>query len=113
MQILIVDDNEDDVDLALRALRETGVTRKCLSAAMEKRHSTISLPEGRFAGKPQNELPRLVLLDLKLPKVDGLEVLKEIRGNSALTTLPVVMLTSSHRVEAIWKRPTNRAPTVI
>ncbi len=110
MQILIVDDNEDDVDLALRALRETGLTQEVFVCRDGEEALDYLFSRGRFAGKPQSELPRLVLLDLKLPKVDGLEVLKEIRGNTALTTLPVVMLTSSSRrsdLEAAYKSGAN------
>jgi len=110
MQILIVDDNEDDVDLALRALRETGLTQEVFVCRDGEEALDYLFARGRFSGKPQNELPRLVLLDLKLPKVDGLEVLKEIRGNAALTTLPVVMLTSSSRrtdLEAAYKSGAN------
>jgi two-component system response regulator len=110
MQILIVDDNEDDVDLALRALRETNVTQDVFVCRDGEEALDYLFARGRFSGKPQNELPRLVLLDLKLPKIDGLEVLKEIRGSSELTTLPIVMLTSSSRrsdLEAAYKAGAN------
>src|SRR6188508_901475 len=110
MQILIVDDNEDDVDLALRALRETGVTQDVFVCRDGEEALDYLFGRGRFSGKPPAELPRLMLLDLKLPKIDGLEVLKEIRGNATLTTLPVVMLTSSSRrsdLEAAYKAGAN------
>lgn len=110
MQILIVDDNEDDIELALRALRETGITEEIFVCRDGEEALDYLFSRGRFAGKPQNELPRLVLLDLKLPKIDGLEVLKEIRASSVLATLPVVMLTSSSRrsdLESAYKSGAN------
>ena len=110
MQILMVDDNEDDIDLALRALRETGVTEEVFVCRDGEEALDYLFSRGRFAGKPQGELPRLVLLDLKLPKINGLEVLKEIRGSPMLATLPVVMLTSSSRrsdLESAYKSGAN------
>lgn len=110
MQILMVDDNEDDIDLALRALRETGVTEEVFVCRDGEEALDYLFSRGRFAGKPQTELPRLVLLDLKLPKINGLEVLKEIRTSPTLATLPVVMLTSSSRrsdLESAYKSGAN------
>jgi len=110
MQILMVDDNEDDIDLALRALRETGVTEEVFVCRDGEEALDYLFSRGRFSGKPQSELPRLVLLDLKLPKVNGLEVLKEIRTSPTLATLPVVMLTSSSRrsdLESAYKSGAN------
>jgi two-component system response regulator len=110
MQILMVDDNEDDIDLALRALRETGVTEEVFVCRDGEEALDYLFSRGRFSGKPPGELPRLVLLDLKLPKINGLEVLKEIRGSSILATLPVVMLTSSSRrsdLESAYKSGAN------
>src|ERR1051325_10423451 len=111
MQILMVDDNEDDIDLALRALRETGVTEEVFVCRDGEEALDYLFSRGRFAGKPPGELPRLVLLDLKLPKVNGLEVLKEIRTSPTLATLPVVMLTSSSRrsdLESAYKSGKQR-----
>jgi two-component system response regulator len=110
MQILMVDDNEDDIDLALRALRETGITEEVFVCRDGEEALDYLFSRGRFAGKPQSELPRLVLLDLKLPKINGLEVLKEIRASPTLATLPVVMLTSSSRrsdLESAYKSGAN------
>ena len=110
MQILMVDDNEDDIDLALRALRETGITEEIFVCRDGEEALDYLFSRGRFAGKPPSELPRLVLLDLKLPKINGLEVLKEIRGSPMLATLPVVMLTSSSRrsdLESAYKSGAN------
>lgn len=97
MRILLVDDNEDDVDLALRALRQVGLHNDVVVCRDGEEALDYLLFRGAHQNRDRNDLPKLVLLDLKLPKVNGLEVLKEIRANPGLAALPVVMLTSSSR----------------
>src|SRR6478752_3793240 len=97
MQILIVDDNEDDIDLARRALREIGITHEVFVCSDGEDALDYLFARGKHEGRASTEQPRLVLLDLNLPKINGLEVLKEIRAHPPLATLPVVMLTSSSR----------------
>lgn len=94
-EILLVEDNPDDVELTLRALRKENITNKVVVAkdgaeALDYLFGTEE-SEGQDAGK----LPAVVLLDLKLPKLDGLEVLERIRKNESTRYLPVVILTSS------------------
>ena len=92
-KILLVEDNPDDVDLTLRALKSHNITNEVLVAkdGVEALDYLFGAPDGPAL----DELPAVVLLDLKLPKIDGLEVLKEIRNTPALKSIPVVMLTSS------------------
>jgi two-component system response regulator len=85
--ILLVEDNPDDERLALRALRRGKLANEILVARNGEEALTLV-----FSLNPQ---PSVVLLDLKLPKIDGLEVLRQIRANPATRLLPVVMLTSS------------------
>ena len=85
--ILLVEDNPDDERLALRALRRGKLANEILIARNGEEALTLV-----FSLNPQ---PSVVLLDLKLPKIDGLEVLRQIRANPATRLLPVVMLTSS------------------
>ncbi|MBI3794395.1 MAG: response regulator [Nitrospinae bacterium] len=93
--ILLVEDNEDDIELTLRAMKKHNIANKVDvvkdgSEALEYLFCT-----GKYSHKNPNEHPQLVLLDLKLPKIGGLEVLKKIREDARTKYLPVVILTSS------------------
>lgn len=94
-EILLVEDNADDLELTLHSLRINKVANKIDIVRDGEEALDFLFGRGQFAGRPPHKLPNLVLLDLKLPKVDGLEVLREIRNNSLTRTLPVVILTSS------------------
>jgi two-component system, response regulator len=91
--ILLVDDNPDDVDLALRALRRGNLT----SDVVVKRDGLDAIEYLFGAGAEQEaaQVPQVILLDLKLPKVSGLDVLKRLRSDERTRLLPVVVLTSS------------------
>ncbi len=88
--VLLVEDNPDDVELTLRALKRAHV----VNSVRVVRDGAEAL-ELLFGGEPRPALPRVVLLDLKLPRVNGLEVLERIRREESTRTLPVVVLTSS------------------
>jgi CheY-like chemotaxis protein len=92
--ILLVEDNPDDVDLTLRAFKKANITNEVVVARDGVEALDYLFGTGAHAGKP-HELPQVVLLDLKLPRVDGLEVLQRIRGEARTRFLPVVVLTSS------------------
>lgn len=92
-RILLVEDNADDVELTLRALKRNNIANEVLHAK-DGAEALVLLGEGSHSGDGP-ELPALILLDLKLPKVDGLEVLRRIRADPRLKLLPVVVLTSS------------------
>jgi CheY-like chemotaxis protein len=93
-QILLVDDNEYDVDLALRALKKRHLANEVQIARDGVEALDYLYRRGRFAGRSSGN-PVLMLLDLKMPKIDGIEVLRVIKGDAALRTMPVVVLTSS------------------
>lgn len=92
--ILLVEDNPDDVDLTLRAFKKANITNEVVVARDGVEALDYLFGTGAHAGK-QHDLPQVVLLDLKLPKVDGLDVLQRIRGDERTKFLPVVVLTSS------------------
>ncbi len=89
--ILLVEDNPDDVTFTLRAFRQNNISNEIIVAADGEQALRILLPEN--AGRPFR--PALVLLDVNLPKIDGLEVLRRIRADPRTQSLPVVVLTTS------------------
>ena len=92
--ILIAEDNANDLELTLAALQDNGLTNEVVAVRDGAEAIDYLEQRGRFAGR-SGDNPVLVLLDLKMPKVDGLEVLRHIKRNAALRAIPVVMLTSS------------------
>jgi len=95
VEILLVEDNPQDMELALRALRKTNLTNRIHVARDGAEALEFIFCEGEFAERNMEHTPKVILLDLKLPKVDGLEVLKRIKGDPRTRTIPVVLLTSS------------------
>jgi two-component system response regulator len=95
VDILLVDDSQEDVDLALHALRAEGLANSIFIARDGEEALDFLLCRGPHAERSFEDPPKLVLLDLKLPKVDGMQVLKEIKNDERTKTIPVVMMTSS------------------
>jgi len=95
VEILLVEDNQDDMDMALRALRKANLTNKIQTVRDGAEALEFIFCEGAFAGRKFENPPKVILLDLKLPKIDGMEVLKRIKSDPRTKTIPVVILTSS------------------
>src|SRR5581483_1853505 len=93
-RILLAEDSECDVELTLAALEEHNLANEVVVARDGEEALDYLYNRGKFAGHA-NGLPVVVLLDLKMPKVDGLQVLKEMRADATLRHIPVVMITSS------------------
>ena len=93
--ILLVEDNPDDVALTIRAFRKNDISNKIIVAKDGVEALDYLFGTGMHAGRDMKDMPVVILLDLKLPKIDGLEVLKNIRQNEFTRLLPVVILTSS------------------
>jgi len=94
-EILLVEDNQDDVDLTLRAFVKSNIANDIVVVRDGVEALDYLFATGTHAARDPHDLPQLVLLDLKLPRLDGLEVLERIRAHPRTRLLPVVILTSS------------------
>ena len=95
VEILVVEDTPQDLELAMRALRKANLTNNIHVARDGAEAIDFLFGEGEHDGRKLDSVPKVVLLDLKLPKIDGLEVLKRIKGDPRTRSIPVVVLTSS------------------
>jgi CheY-like chemotaxis protein len=95
VEILLVEDSPDDTELTLRALRKAGLSNRIEVARDGVEALDFIFCEGKHRDRRIEDVPRVILLDLKLPKVDGMEVLRRIKGDPRTRQVPVVVLTSS------------------
>ncbi len=93
--ILLVEDNPNDEELTLRALKKSQILNRVVVVRDGVEALDYLFTRGAHANRPSSEIPQVILLDLKLPKIDGLEVLRAIRADDRTKLLPVVVLTSS------------------
>jgi len=95
LDILLVEDNQDDRDLALHALQRAKVANRIFVVRDGEEALDFLFCRGAYAERSFDHPPKLVLLDLKLPKVDGMEVLKQVKSDTRTRTIPIVIMTSS------------------
>jgi two-component system, response regulator len=95
VEILLVEDNEADAELALHALRRSQLANSIHRVEDGEEALNFLFCRGQYSGRHFDAAPKLILLDLKLPKVDGLEVLQQIKADSRTRAIPVIILTSS------------------
>jgi two-component system response regulator len=95
VDILLVEDSQDDIDLALHTLRRENLANHIFVVRDGEEALDFLFCSGPYADRNPEHMPKLVLLDLKLPKVDGMEVLERLRRDPRTSTLPVVIMTSS------------------
>ena len=101
--ILLVEDNPDDVALTQRALKKNNFTNKVVIARDGAEALDYLFGTGVHAGRDTSVMPTAILLDLKLPKIDGLEVLERLRDDARTKLLPVIILTSSNEEQDLIK----------
>lgn len=95
VQILLVEDNSSDAEMTINALKQNGLGEKLLHVKDGAAALDYIFGEGKYAGRRVEETPNVILLDLKMPKVNGIQVLKRIRSDERTRRVPVVILTSS------------------
>jgi two-component system, response regulator len=95
VEILLVDDSQEDVDLTLHALRAENLANHVFVARDGEEALDFLFCTGPHTGRSFDHPPKLVLLDLKMPKIDGMQVLKRVKGDPRTKTIPVVLMTSS------------------
>ena len=97
MEILLVEDNPTDAELTMRALKRKNLANRLVWVKDGAEALDFIYAQGQFQDRDPEDLPRLILLDLRMPKVDGFEVLKKIKANEITRKIPVVVLTSSQQ----------------
>lgn len=97
VEILLVEDNPNDRELAARAFKKHNLANHVLAMEDGEQALEFMFRQGRYAGHPRVDQPKLILLDLKLPKMDGLEVLRKLKADERTKSIPIVMMTSSRQ----------------
>lgn len=103
VEILLVEDNPSDAEMALRALRKNNLSNKVLVVSDGEEALDYLYSRGKFADKNISSRPKIILLDLKLPKIDGMEVLRTIKSDPVKKMVPVIVLTSSQEERDIFE----------
>jgi len=96
VEILLVEDNLNDAELAIRALKKNNLVNRLIHLKDGSEALDFIFAEGAYAGRDMDNLPKVVLLDLKMPKVNGIEVLQRLKSDNRTKKIPVVILTSSN-----------------
>jgi CheY-like chemotaxis protein len=95
IEILLIEDNLNDAELTIRSFKKNNITNNVLHLKDGAEALEFLFGTGQFKERDLDKKPKVILLDLKMPKVDGIEVLQKIKGNNNTKTIPVVVLTSS------------------
>ena len=101
IEILLVEDNVNDAELTIRSLKKVNLANRLFHVKDGAEALDFIFARGDFAGRNIESKPKLILLDIKMPKVDGIEVLRQIKLNEVTKTIPVVMMTSSKEEQDI------------
>lgn len=110
VEILLIEDNSRDAELTIRALKEKNLANNLLTLRDGQEALDFLFGEGQFSNRDLTNNPKVILLDLKLPKVDGREILRRIKLDERLKTIPVVVMTSSNEEQDLlesWNMGAN------
>ena len=103
VEILLVEDNVTDAELIIRALRKINLANNLVHVKDGAEALEFIFATGEYADREMKNVPRVILLDIKMPKVDGIEVLRQIKSNPETKSIPVVIMTSSKEEQDIIK----------
>jgi len=103
VEILLAEDNPEDAEMTLRALRRNNLANKLHWVKDGAEALDYLFCTGAYAGRDASRPPKLVLLDIKMPKVDGIEVLRRLKANAATRSIPVVVMTSSDEERDVFE----------
>lgn len=101
IEILLVEDNSHDAEMTIRSLRKVNLANKLVHLKDGAEALDFIFAKGAFAGRQIENKPKVILLDIKMPKVDGIEVLRQIKSNNITKAIPVVIMTSSKEEQDI------------
>lgn len=101
VEILLVEDNPFDAEMTIRSLTKVNLSNKLIHLKDGEEALDFIFAKGAYAGRKIEDRPKVILLDIKMPKVDGIEVLRQIKSNEATRTIPVVIMTSSKEEQDI------------
>ena len=102
VEILLVEDNPHDAELTIRALRKANLANQLIHLSDGAQALDFLFARGMYADRNVGNRPKVILLDIKMPKVDGIEVLRQLKANDATRTIPVVIMTSSKEEQDIF-----------
>lgn len=101
VEILLVEDNMDDAELTIRSLKKVNLANKLVHLKDGAEALDFLFARGSFSGRNMSDIPKVILLDIKMPKVDGIEVLRQIKAAEATRNIPVVIMTSSREQQDV------------
>ena len=101
VEVLLVEDNIHDAEMTIRALRKVNLANNLVHVKDGEEALDFIFAKGKFADRQESDQPKVILLDIKMPKVDGIEVLKQLKSRESSKTIPVVIMTSSKEEQDI------------
>lgn len=101
VDILLIEDNPADIELTVRALKKNNIANNIQIIEDGEEALNYLFRKGKYQDRPENDEPKLIILDIKLPKVNGLEILVKIKSDEKLKVIPVVVLTSSREEQDV------------
>lgn len=101
VEVLLVEDNIHDAEMTIRALKKVNLANNLFHVKDGEEALEFIYARGKFSGRQSSNLPKVILLDIKMPKVDGIEVLKQLKAHASSKSIPVVIMTSSKEEQDI------------